>query len=222
MCCRLIFPGMLWCLVLISNRCSHGHAIRVRNCLNIFYLKLFDILLVSIVLTIVFHVLIFRKLEMTIVIWVLVWYNWVKKLELCAGSLFSKIADVFTSVSGVIASFRMISITHLNVITSLTVLEIHSQDWIISLKAIEIFFIFLTGMTRHLLAILLDVSWAYIYLSMAQASFDEALAFQVTSWRLELALCKINTLTVVMSWTVSFSLFLHLLYFQLESFLFKL
>ena len=56
-------------------------------------------------------------------------------------------------------------------------------------------------MACDLLAILLDVSWADIYLSVAQASLDEALAFHLTSWRLEweLALCKVDTLTVIMS-----------------------
>ena len=54
-------------------------------------------------------------------------------------------------------------------------------------------------MTCHLLAILLDVSWADIYLSVAQASLDKALAFQVTPWRLELTLRKVDTLTVIMS-----------------------
>ena len=223
LCCRLIFLWMLWRLILISHRCSHSHAIGVRNCVNILYLKLFDVLLVSIVLTIVFNILIFRELEMTIIIWVcLVWNNWVKKLELHTRSLFSKIADVFASMSWVFASFRLFSITRLNVVTSLTVLEIHSQDWIISLKAIEIFFIFLTDMTCHLLAILLDISWADIYLSVAQASFDEALAFQMTPWRLELTLRKIDTLTVIMSWAVPFPIPLHLLNFQLKSFLFRL
>ena len=223
MCCWLIFLRMLWRFILVSHRCSHSQAIRVRNCLNILYLKLFDILLISIVLTIVFHILIFRELEMTIIIWVaLVWNDWVKKLELCTGGLFSKITDVFASMSRVLASLRLFSITRLYVVTSLTVLEIHSQDWIIGLEAIEVFFIFLTDMACHLLAILLDVSWADIYLSVAQASLDKALAFQVTPWRLELTLCKVDTLTVIMSWAVPFPIPLHLLDFQLESFLFRL
>ena len=98
-----------------------------------------------------------------------------------------------------LASFRLFSITHLGVASSLTILEVHSQDRIIGLKAIKVLFFWLTGMTCHLLPILLDVPRADIYLSVTQASFDKALAFQMTPWRLELTLRKVDTLTVIMS-----------------------